>query len=223
MTGNDTGRRAARRAHRTVRLATLLAAGAAVVAFGGCTTTDPGPAGAGPAGSPTGSVPAGPTSLPATPAASPTSAPATAPPTPAAITGCRTADLSAASAGSSGHMGSETAYLALTNRTGRRCALSGFPQVRLADAGGRVLRVEVRHHLGAHRVVLAPGGTAWTAVTFSHVPRSDDEPTPCDPPADALWLTPPGGTGHLVLRGAWSACGGAVEVDSFTAGRPPAA
>ncbi|MFE9692652.1 DUF4232 domain-containing protein [Micromonospora sp. NPDC005806] len=222
MTGNDTGRRPA-------RLAALLVARAAVVAFGGagCTTGKdgaPGPAGAAPAGSPTGSVPADPTSPPARPTAGPTSSPARpTPSSPAAIPSCRTADLSVAPAGSSGHMGSETDYLALTNRSGRRCSLSGFPQIRLADAAGRALPVEVRHHLAAHRVVLRPGGTAWTAVNLNHVARGDGEGAPCDPPADALWLTPPGGAGHLVARGRWSACGGAVDVDSFTTERPPAA
>ncbi|WP_052745103.1 DUF4232 domain-containing protein [Micromonospora sp. HK10] len=232
MTENDTGRRAAPQVRRAARLAALLVAGAAVVAVGGagCTSTNQ-QAGAGPTVSATGSPPTGPTSGPATPAAGVTSAPVTAParptgaparPTPAAIPGCRTTDLSVARAGSSGHMGSETVYLALTNRVGRRCVLAGFPGVRLADTAGRVLPVEVRHHLAAHRVVLAPGGTAWTAVNLSHVPRPD-EGAPCDPPADALWLTPPGGSGHLAVPGSWSACGGAVDVDSFTGSRPPAA
>ncbi|MEU4478753.1 DUF4232 domain-containing protein [Micromonospora sp. NPDC023966] len=204
-----------------------LAAGAATLALAACAPAREGPsatvptASAAPTASATSSATRPPSATPSPPA---TPQPATSPTRPASgIPDCRTADLSLASAGSSGHAGSGTAYLALGNRSGRHCALAGFPEVRLVDATGRALPVRVRHHLAAHRVVLAPGGTAWTAVTLSHVPGADDEGAPCEAPAAALRLTPPGGTGYLAAEGAWRACGGTVEVDSFTAGRPPAA
>ncbi|MFI6329388.1 DUF4232 domain-containing protein [Micromonospora chersina] len=218
----DLTRDAATRRRAGRRLAAL-AAGAAALALTACgaaresnSATAPTPtASAAPIASPTSPAPEAP-SAPASPTPRPTR-PASGTPD------CRTADLSLASAGSSGHAGSATAYLALANRSGGRCTLAGFPAIRLVDAAGRALPVRVRHHLAAHRVVLAPGGTAWTAVTVSHVPRADDEGAPCDPPAAALRLTPPGGAGYLAAEGAWRACGGTVEVDSFTAGRPPAA
>ncbi|WP_262282356.1 DUF4232 domain-containing protein [Micromonospora sp. MA102] len=216
----DLTRNPAARRRTGGRLAAL-AAGATALALTACAPAREAPSATAPTAS---AAPTASTTSPAphTPPATPR--PATSPTRPASGTpDCRTADLSLASAGSSGHAGSGTAYLALTNRSGRQCALAGFPEVRLVDATGRVLPVGVRHHLTAHRVVLAPGGAAWTAVTLSHVPRADDEGAPCEPPAAALRLTPPGGTGHLAAEGAWRACGGTVEVDSFTAGRPPAA
>ncbi|WNM37492.1 DUF4232 domain-containing protein [Micromonospora halotolerans] len=207
---------AARR--RTGGRLAALAAGATALALTACAPAREAPSATAP------TAPTASTTSPAPHTPPATARPTTSPTPPASGTpDCRTADLALASAGSSGHAGSGTAYLALANRSGRPCALAGFPTVRLVDATGRALPVRVRQHLAAHRVVLAPGGTAWTAVTLSHVPRADDEGAPCEPPAAALRLTPPGGTGYLAVEGAWRACGGTVEVDSFTAGRPPAA
>ncbi|GGR80587.1 hypothetical protein GCM10010169_25980 [Micromonospora fulviviridis] len=212
---------------RTGRRLAALAAGAAALALTACSPARDGAsataptATAAPTASATSPAPRSPSAAP-TPPATPRPTHSTTRPA-SGTPDCRTADLSLAPAGSSGHAGSGTAYLALTNRSGRHCALAGFPEVRLVDGTGRALPVRVRHHLAAHRVVLAPGGAAGTAVTLSHVPRADDEGAPCEPPAAALRLTPPGGTGYLAAEGAWRACGGTVEVDSFTAGRPPAA
>ncbi|MFI5832785.1 DUF4232 domain-containing protein [Micromonospora sp. NPDC051300] len=222
-----TRRGQARRGHRRQQVVAALG-GALVLALPtGCT---PAPQ----AGAP---VPTATQTAVATPTPTASTAPSAAPPSattaptkvsparPGAtpVAACRRGDLKLTEAGSSGHAGSETDYLVLTNRSDAPCALSGFPTIGLVDPAGRTLPVRVRHHLGAHRVVLAPGGAAWTAVTLSHVPRSDDEGAPCEPPAAALWVGPPGDPGRLTAEGPWRACGGVVDVDSFTAGRPPAA
>ena len=127
------------------------------------------------------------------------------------------------SIGSSGHMGSITAYYGLTNRSPRRCSLAGFPQVRLVDARQRPYPVTVLPHGDAQRVVLTPGATAYTSVNASHVEHRPDEGAPCDPPAAALWLIPPGGSGHLTDGDGMNVCGGTVDVESFATVRPSAA
>jgi hypothetical protein len=135
---------------------------------------------------------------------------------------CHTSDLSIEHIGGDGHSGSVTVYYALTNTSGNTCALSGFPALRAVNSSGSRLPTTLEH-VGAAKPAarLQPGKAAYTSITTTNVPGTDPAKPPCDPPAAALWLTPPGESDHFTLDGSWRICGGGeILVTPFDPQRP---
>ncbi|MDX3235000.1 DUF4232 domain-containing protein [Streptomyces sp. ME03-5709C] len=180
--------------------------GSAVPANGDPATGDPatgGPPSGDPAGSrpPTSTAPAGSTG-PAT-AAHPPSGTASAPPP---TTGrCHTADLRASIGRNDPGAGQENFPVVLTNRSARTCTVHGFPGVAFVNAAGEQVTVDPERATGqpARQVALAPGDSAWAAMSFSN-PAVTGVTTVT--PA-AVLVTPPDETASLKV--AWT--GGKVS------------
>ena len=103
-----------------------------------------------------------------------------------------------------GAAGAIVLAVVLTN-SGRRCAVQGYPGLRLRNPKGP-LPTTVLHgglavlNRAVRRVVLASGASATVWVAYSDVPSSSQG---C-PGASALLVTPPGqrGTVDVVIEGA---------------------
>ncbi|WUD78110.1 DUF4232 domain-containing protein [Streptomyces sp. NBC_00510] len=104
------------------------------------------------------------------------SAPAAHPPSPTASTPpqaggrCHTSDLSASIGRNDPGAGQENFPVVLTNRSARTCTVYGFPGVAFVNAAGEQVTVDPERATGqpARRVSLAPGASAWSAMSFSN-------------------------------------------------------
>ncbi|MEV4757664.1 DUF4232 domain-containing protein [Micromonospora sp. NPDC049559] len=134
---------------------------------------------------------------------------------------CRTGDLSVRLLGADGAMGSTGRYYALTNDSSRDCTITGIPTVRAVDGGGATLATAEPVGGGADRkLLLRPGAEVYLMVVhgFAGLDENADK-SPCDPPADAIWLVLPGQTTHLTLERRTKICNGRFEV-SLSQNRP---
>jgi hypothetical protein len=209
----------------TARRAIVAAAigGAVLLPVAACGPADPTPVGQPSAGA-TSAAPTG-TALPTDTAA------ATAPP-PAGTAGgtggtggtagCHAADLSLKYLGSDGESGRSHNYYSLSNGSGHDCSLSGTPELRAVDGKGRTLLTAKGQTGTGQKIVLHPGKAAYTSTVIGDVPSDDANKAPCNPPAAALWLTPPGDTAHLTINGPWHICSnGELSATPFDS-KPPA-
>jgi hypothetical protein len=91
--------------------------------------------------------------------------------------------------------------LVLDNR-GSRCAVRGFPQVRLLGAGGRPLPTRAVHEGPVHRVILEPKEAAGSTVRWDARPTQwEAAHGSCEPVPHTLRVHFPGG--HIVRRLPW--------------------
>ena len=117
---------------------------------------------------------------------------------------CHTSDLSIRSIGGDGHSGSATNYFALTNSSADACSLAGFPALRAVDSkGSRLPTTLERVGTAKPTIRLQPGTAAYISITTTNIPGTDPVRAPCEPPAAALWLIPPGESEHLTVGGSW--------------------
>jgi hypothetical protein len=113
----------------------------------------------------------------------------------------------------SGAAGSVYYTLELTNLTGRRCSLLGYPEVSAATLGGRRLGSSAGRDpaYAPRRIVLADGASAAATlrVTDAHnFPRASCGPVT----AAGLRVEPPGRTGSKVVPFPFLACSRAGPV-----------
>jgi hypothetical protein len=101
--------------------------------------------------------------------------------------------------------GQENFPVVLTNRSGRTCTVRGYPGAAFVDASGKQLGPDPRRSPGTPTtVVLAPGRSAWSGLTFSNPEISGARTaTPA-----SLVVTPPDERDSLTVR--WT--GGEVPV-----------
>ena len=134
---------------------------------------------------------------------------------------CQSGDLSAKYLGGNGHHGSATKFYALSNTSSHDCSLSGVPEVRAVDSKGKTLATAEPQSGPEKKVTLHPGGKAYTSldVGLGGLDGNADK-APCNPPATALWLIPPGETAHVVLDGRSSVCNGHFVVTPFDSEYP---
>ena len=90
---------------------------------------------------------------------------------PRAVSACMAADLSAKVTGGGAGMSQPAVYITVTNTSGQRCTVNGYPS--LTGAWTKMGRQQISVTNGAvmnapeskpRRIVLAPGGSAWFAV-----------------------------------------------------------
>jgi hypothetical protein len=92
--------------------------------------------------------------------------------------------------------------LTIKNKTAHKCFVEGQPKVRLLDRHGHSLPSHVVATGGtAHKVVIAPGHTAFADARFSpDVPGSGDHQTgKCQPTAFRARISPRPGGGKTVV------------------------
>ncbi len=145
---------------------------------------------------------------------------------PAALT-CQAAQLSMIQAGSSGATGHIGLALRLRNVSAQACTLQGYATLVLLDAARRPLPTVLHWGPGGffnfnrpvRLVTLAPGGSAYLAVGWAHIPS----PGQSCPLAPNLLFLPPGassallvamGRGPVPAYGAVDACGGQLAVSA---------
>ncbi|MEU4092896.1 DUF4232 domain-containing protein [Streptomyces sp. NPDC026673] len=118
---------------------------------------------------------------------------------------CHTTDLKASIGANNPGAGQENFPIVLTNRSGHTCTVYGFPGVAFVDGAGRQVTVDPERatDLPRQRVSLAPGASAWSAMSFSN-PAITGVTTVT--PA-AVLVTPPDET--LALKVPWT--GGKVS------------
>ncbi|MFF7215926.1 DUF4232 domain-containing protein [Streptomyces sp. NPDC008238] len=130
------------------------------------------PGSAGPAsGDPAASAPPlGQTSASAPPVSSPPPSRGHASTPPQSGGRCHTSDLSASIGRNDPGAGQENFPVVLTNRSGRTCTVLGFPGLAFVNAAGEQVTVDPERATGqtARRVTLAPGASAWAAMSFSN-------------------------------------------------------
>jgi hypothetical protein len=179
------------------RLATVAACCAMALALGACSSD-------GDSGDDTTASPSVPTTTSAT--ATPSDTTATSTPTAttssgspsptgdAAVARCRTSDVRVTVRDLDSGAGRRYAEVVLTNATGSQCRVEGYGGLQLLDASrnpvpSRLVRLT---RPAARPVVLDPGGSATSQISFSVVPTDGDARRgPCQPePAFAL-VTPP--------------------------------
>jgi hypothetical protein len=137
---------------------------------------------------------------------------------------CHTRDLSLKYLGGDGGSGRGNLFYSLSNGSGHDCSLSGTPQLRAVDAKGKTLLTAEEEAGTGQKIVLHPGGAAYTSTTIGNIPSDDANRAPCNPPAAALWLIPPGETAHLTIDGPWHICSnGELSISPFDPVRPAAA
>jgi len=142
---------------------------------------------------------------------------------------CRGSDLRATFTVLPGSAGAGNIVYTLRVRdVGRRCFVTGLPQVRLLSRTGRALPTHVVAArpglLTAVRVVLAPGAYAAASARFSPDVPGPGETTigRCEPTASKLRVTPSAGLGATVgpIVPATSVCShGTLSFSGFVAGR----
>lgn len=225
-----------RRTTRRTTVAVALAATGAVLLVGCGPENDGSGAGAAvPPASPTAAAPG--TTAPATPAASasaaasaPTAAPGSGSPT-AAVARCGAGDVTVSSAQQAkvrpDGTGTGAAVVGVTNTSGHACTLEGFPTVAGAGNGSpdRNVPLAVTRTGTAAPVRLAPGGRAWTKLTFVQVQGEADGycasgATPAVHPTLVIGL-PQAGSHQVGLDdGQFAECDNKVTVTPLTATRP---
>ncbi len=118
---------------------------------------------------------------------------------------CHTSDLSASLGGDDPGAGQENFSVVLTNTSGRSCTVAGYPGAAFTDGAGRQLGPDPSRAAGTPKViVLAPGRSAWSALSFGNPQVSGARA------AKPSWLlvTPPDERESLRLR--WA--GGDVPI-----------
>jgi Domain of unknown function (DUF4232) len=122
------------------------------------------------------------------------------------IQACRAGDLSGRVYGGQGFHGRALVAIELANTSSHPCRLFGYVGLQFVDDNGAALPTTVvRTGNQGPRFTIAPGGKGYFEVTLEHVPLPG-EGAPCQPPATALFVTPPNDTGHLTIGGVWMAC-----------------
>jgi hypothetical protein len=118
---------------------------------------------------------------------------------------CHTSELRASVGAEDPGAGQENFPVVLTNRSGRTCTVRGYPGAAFVDASGKQLGPDPRRSPGTPTtVVLAPGRSAWSGLTFSNPEISGARTaTPA-----SLVVTPPDERDSLTVR--WT--GGEVPV-----------
>jgi len=83
---------------------------------------------------------------------------------------CHTADLRASIGRNDPGAGQENFPIVLTNRSSRTCTVYGFPGVAFVNSAGEQVTVDPERSTGQQkqRVTLAPGQSAWSAMSFSN-------------------------------------------------------
>jgi len=126
----------------------------------------------------------------------------------AATPRCTTAGLAVwLGVGAGGAAAGSTSYpLELTNVSGRRCHLFGFPGVSAVAGGRQAGSAAGRNHSAPERTVtLAPGATAHTVLRITDV--SAFPPATCRPvKADGLKVFPPGAFKAATIPFTFRAC-----------------
>jgi len=114
---------------------------------------------------------------------------------------CYASELAAGFHGEQAGLGNRGFLLTLTNIGGVSCHLDGYPRLRLLDAAGWRLRTHERRgptyfdaDPGKHMIVLSPGETASTDISFGVAGDRSDSVL-----ASYIQITPPGTRHHLVL------------------------
>jgi hypothetical protein len=118
---------------------------------------------------------------------------------------CHTSELRASVGRNDPGAGQENFPIVLTNSSGRTCTVRGYPGAAFVDASGKQLGPDPRRSSGTPTtVVLAPGHSAWSGMTFSNPEISEAHTaTPA-----SLIVTPPDEKDSLTVT--WT--GGKVPV-----------
>jgi hypothetical protein len=138
---------------------------------------------------------------------------------------CHTADLSVKYLGSDGGHGVVSHYFALTNISRHDCSLSGTPNARAVDSNGKTLAT-ANPQPGTEKLLIHPDTSTYTSTETGIAAQDENaNKAPCNPPAAALWLTPPGETTHLTLDkgddGTWNICNDHFLIRPFNPEPPP--
>ncbi|MFJ6836779.1 DUF4232 domain-containing protein [Streptomyces sp. NPDC091209] len=81
---------------------------------------------------------------------------------------CHTSELRASVGRNDPGAGQENFPIVLTNKSGRTCTVRGYPGAAFVDASGKQLGPDPRRSSGTPTtVVLAPGHSAWSGLSFS--------------------------------------------------------
>ncbi|MGW3916866.1 DUF4232 domain-containing protein [Streptomyces sp. NPDC005070] len=112
---------------------------------------------------------------------------------------CHTSELRASVGRNDPGAGQENFPIVLTNTSKRACTVRGYPGAAFVDASGKQLGPDPRRSSGTPTtVVLAPGHSAWSGLTFSNPEISGaDTATPA-----SLIVTPPNERDSLTV--AWT-------------------
>lgn len=140
---------------------------------------------------------------------------------------CQTAQLAVSQTASSGATGHLAIALRLHNISSQQCTLKGYATIVLLDGARRPLLTVLQWGTGGffgpfnrpvRLVTLAPGGNAYLAMGWTHIPA----PGQSCPPAPTLLLLPPGAASAVVVAvgrgssvpayGPVDACGGRLAV-----------
>ena len=156
-----------------------------------------------------------------------------APPSrPAAVARCQTGQLAIAPDYGEGGVGHLSIIFLIHNRSGRTCALYGYPGAQLLNGSGQPLPTRLTWGSGylngnppRRLVLLAPGTDAYVALEWTHIPT----PGQSCPTASFVRITPPNASGSTIVwagQGGIDACGGAltaspVEPAQFSFGVVP--
>ena len=177
---------------RTVRLVGIAAMLAVAAATAACARHAPGvPAAAAPSGAAplaSGQSP-GPGPAPATTSSSP----AVAGPAGAAVPSCPASALEARFRVTGGDSTRRSGAVGFHNQGKTACTLSGFPDLQLLGRSDDPISTSVVRDGARPGVIrLAPGQTAWAAVTWTAVAAADEPRSgPCQPAAVRLAVFPP--------------------------------
>src|SRR5262249_51977686 len=133
----------------------------------------------------------------------------------ATVPRCHTSDLAASLSRFGAGLGNVATEVALRNRSDHDCFVYGYPGFGLQDSQHRVQPSRVRWgntyfqtDRRPHRVVLRPGGRAYSNLAWGDNPApGEDLRGPCEPVSAWLEVTPPGERGYLLVRFGQRVCG----------------
>jgi len=128
---------------------------------------------------------------------------------------CHTSDLAASLSRFGAGLGNVTTEVALRNRSHHRCFLYGYPGFGLEDTHHRLQPSRVRWgntyfqiDPRPHRVVLRPGGRAYSNLAWGDNPAPRENLRgPCEPVSAWLEVTPPDERAYLLVRFGQRVCG----------------
>ncbi|MEU9481813.1 DUF4232 domain-containing protein [Streptomyces sp. NPDC048191] len=140
----------------------------------------------------------------------------------AAVSACRTADLTASLHGSQAGAGNFGKTLVLANSSHRTCTVTGYPGVGLENAKHKTQRIKVvwgatyfQRDPGRHTVTLKPGQAATAGLAWN-APQGRASRTPA-----YLQVTPPNERTHLTIPFAPGAIdAGALHVTALAPQKP---
>jgi hypothetical protein len=115
-----------------------------------------------------------------------------------AVTRCHTSGLSASVGTGEAGAGQRSFSVALTNQSGRTCTLRGFPGAAFTDSEGEQLGPDPERvgKAPADELTLAPGQSAWAALSFPN-PKLTGAVTTAP---ESLLITPPDERRPLSVR-----------------------